>query len=301
MLKRRVMKPCRSALFVPGNKPDWVEKAVASGVDSLIIDLEDSVPVAEKKSARLLVKEALIALNDQGQDCSVRVNGFATGMMLDDLESIVCPALKAVALPKVETVEDMEELDALLTRLEERAGIEPGSVKTGLGLETAKAMRNAYDIVVACPRVTSLVLAAGPGGDASRAVGYLWSREGTETLYLRSKAVLDAQAAGIRFPMITSWWNVSDLEGLERDARFNRQLGFRGQTVIHPSHVPVVNEVFTPSGNEIAYYKGMLAAMEEAQASGTAAVVYQGNMVDYAMAETAREMLAFAESIGLTI
>jgi citrate lyase subunit beta/citryl-CoA lyase len=101
--------------------------------------------------------------------------------------------------------------------------------------------------------------------------------------------------------MVTSWWNVSDLEGLERDARFNRQLGFRGQTVIHPSHVPVVNEVFTPTEDEIAYYKGMIAAMEEAEASGTAAVVYQGDMVDYAMAETAREMLAFAESIGLAI
>jgi citrate lyase subunit beta/citryl-CoA lyase len=206
-----------------------------------------------------------------------------------------------VSLPKVETVEDMEQLDALLTRLEEREGIEPGSVETGLALETARAMRNAYDIVVASPRVTHLTLAAGPGGDASRAIGYVWSEEGTETLYLRSKAVLDAQAAGIRFPMITSWWNISDLEGLERDARFNRQLGFRGQVVIHPSHVPAVNEVFTPSEEEITYYKGMLAAIEAAEAKGNAAVVYRGDMIDYAMAETAREMLAFAEAIGLAV
>jgi citrate lyase subunit beta/citryl-CoA lyase len=149
--------------------------------------------------------------------------------------------------------------------------------------------------------VTNLTLAAGPGGDASRAIGYVWSKEGTETLYLRSKAVLDAQAAGIRFPMITSWWNVRDLEGLERDARFNRQLGFRGQTVIHPSHVAVVNEVFTPSAEEIAYYRGMIAAIEEAEANGNAAIVYRGDMVDYAMAETAREVLAFAESIGLAV
>ena len=119
MMKQRVTKPCRSALFVPGNKPSWVEKAVASGVDLLIIDLEDSVPVADKASARFLVKEALIALNEQGQDCSVRINGLATGMTLDDLQSIMCPELKAVSLPKVETVEDMEQLDALLTRLEE--------------------------------------------------------------------------------------------------------------------------------------------------------------------------------------
>ena len=93
MMKQRVMKPCRSALFVPGNKPSWVEKAVASGVDSLIIDLEDSVPVADKRSARLLVREALIALEEQGQHCSVRLNGLATGMTLDDLQSIMCPEL----------------------------------------------------------------------------------------------------------------------------------------------------------------------------------------------------------------
>ena len=149
--------------------------------------------------------------------------------------------------------------------------------------------------------MTNLTLAAGPGGDANRTVGYVWSKEGTETLYLRSKAVLDAQAAGVRFPMVTSWWNVSDLEGLEQDARFNRQLGFRRQTVIHPSHVPIVNEIFTPSEAEIVYYKGMIAALEEGEASGTAAVVYRGDMIDYAMAETAREVLAFAESIGLAI
>ena len=301
MMTQRVTKPCRSALFVPGNRPTWLEKAVASGADALIIDLEDSVPVAEKGSARLLVREALMALDEQGQNCSVRINGLVTGTALDDLETIMCPELKAVILPKVETVEDMKNLDALLTRLEEREGIELGSVKTGLALETAKAMRSAYDIVAASPRVNNLTLAAGPGGDANRAIGYVWSKEGTETLYLRSKTVLDAQAAGIRFPMVTSWWNISDLEGLERDARFNRQLGFRGQAVIHPSHVPVVNEVFTPSEDEIAYYRGMIAAIEEAEANGTAAVVYRGDMVDYAMAETAREMLLFAESIGLAI
>ena len=89
-MKRRVTKPCRSALFVPGNKPSWVAKAVASGVDSLILDLEDSVAVAEKSSARLLVKEAIKALDERGKDCAVRINGFATGMTLDDLESILC-------------------------------------------------------------------------------------------------------------------------------------------------------------------------------------------------------------------
>ncbi len=142
-------------------------------------------------------------------------------------------------------------------------------------------------------------LAAGPGGDAARAIGYTWSKEGTETLFLRSKVVLDARAAGIQYPTISSWWTIKDLEGLERDARWNRQLGYRGMTVMHPSHVPIVNTVFTPSADEIAFCQGLIQAMEDAEKRGIAAVTYKGDMVDEAMVKTARELLDFARSIGL--
>ena len=226
------------------------------------------------------------------------MNGFATGLTLDDLEGVLCPELDAVALPKVETPADMQELDALLTHLEKRMGIPVRSISTPLGCETAKAMRNIYEIVTSCPRVRGVGLAAGPGGDAARAIGYLWSKEGTETLFLRAKAVLDSRAAGIQYPTISSWWNIKDLEGLERDARWNRQLGFRGMTVMHPTHVPIVNKVFTPSADEIAFYQGLIQAMEEAEKKGIAAVTYKGDMVDEAMLKTAREMLQFAKSIG---
>jgi citrate lyase subunit beta/citryl-CoA lyase len=119
------------------------------------------------------------------------------------------------------------------------------------------------------------------------------------TLFLRSKAVLDCRGAGIQYPTISSWWNIKDLEGLERDANWNRRLRFRGQTVMHPSHVPIVNKVFTPSADEIAFYKGLIQAMEEAERKGIAAITYKGDMVDKAMVKIAREMLEFAKSIGL--
>ncbi|MBN1662453.1 MAG: CoA ester lyase [Deltaproteobacteria bacterium] len=295
------MKPVRSLLFVPGNKPAWMEKAIKYGADILILDLEDSVPDGEKAAARPLVKAALKDLTGKGQTCNVRVNGFATGLTLDDLDGVLCPEINSIALPKVETVDDMKALDTLLTHLEKKHGLDVGTIKTGLGIESAKGLRNAYDIVTSCPRVTGLSLACGPGGDASRSMGYIWSKAGTETLYLRSKAVLDARAAGIPYPTVSSWWDIKDLEGLKLDARFNRSLGFRGMTVMHPTHVPIVNEVFTPSAEEIVFYKGLIEAIEEGEKKGTAAVVYQGDMVDYAMARTAREMLAFAESIGLNV
>ena len=293
------IRPSRSALFVPGNRAAWIEKAAGYGADTLILDLEDSVPDQEKAPARAIVKAGLKALKAKGQAAGVRVNGFATGLTLDDLEGILCPELESVSLPKVETVGDMNELDALLTHLERRMGIPVGQVETPLGCETAKAMRNIYEIATSCRRVKHVGLAAGPGGDAARAIGYQWTKEGTETLFLRSKAVLDARAAGIQYPTISSWWNIKDLEGLERDARWNRQLGYRGQTVMHPSHVPIVNRVFTPATDEIEFYKGLIEAMKDAERKGIAAVTYKGDMVDEAMVKTAREMLSFASSIGL--
>lgn len=293
------MRVARSALFVPGNKPGWIPKALASGADHLILDLEDSVPQAEKQASRSLVRAGVIELARSGRLCSVRVNGLATGLTQGDLEGIFCPELQEVSLPKVETAEDLLRLDALLGELEREHGLKPGNVLTPLTLETARAMHDAFAIVRACPRVKSLSLAAGAGGDASRSVGYQWSKAGTETLYLRSKAVLDARAAGILYPTVSSWWDIRDLEGLERDARMNRSLGFRGQVVMHPTHVEIVNRVFSPSAEEIAYYQGLLAAFEQAVAGGSAAVLYQGDMIDYAMAETARELLDLARSIGL--
>ena len=290
----------RSSLFVPGHKPEWVAKAQAAGADELILDLEDAVPDDAKSAARPLVRESLQALHAAGQYCSVRINGYATGRTRDDLDGILCAELRAVMLPKVDSVADMQALDAMLTQLERRHGVAQGSVNTTLLLETAGAMRNAYHIALCSPRVHQLVLAAGPGGDAARAVGYQWSKGGEETLFLRSRAVLDARAAGVPYPMTSSWWDIRDLDGLRADATRNRRLGMRGMCVMHPTHVPIVNEIFSPSADEVAHARGVLAAMAAAAAEGRAAVIYAGDMVDYAMVATARELIALAESIAAT-
>lgn len=294
------MRPYRSMLFVPGNKPSWMEKAIQYGADALILDLEDSVPDDEKVSSERQVKEGVRILKSKGQPCYVRINGLATGLTFDDLEGVVSPELNGVSLPKVESVDDIKVLDAYIECLERRINIPVGTVEIQLVLETAKAMRNTYEIAISCPRIHGICLAAGPGGDANRAIGYVWSKEGKETLFLRSKAVLDSRAAGIQYPMIISWLNIRDLDGLEKDALLNRQLGFKGQVVIHPSHVSVVNKIFTPSVEEITYCKGLIDAVDEAETKGSGAVVYKGNMVDRAMVTTALEMLEFAKSIGLT-
>lgn len=291
------MKPYRTQMYVPGNRASWMEKAANYGADCLILDLEDSVPDQEKVAARSLVKAAVAALKARGQAVNVRINPFVTGLTLDDLEEIICPELNGILLSKVETSADMMQLDALITHIEKRKGMVPGTIETPLACETAKGMRNIYDIATTCPRVKRVGLAAGPGGDAARAIGYQWSKEGTETLFLRSRTVLEARAAGIQYPTVSSWWNIKDLEGLERDARLNRQLGFRGMTVMHPTHVPIVNRVFTPSQEEVEFCEGLIQAMDDARKRGIAAVTYKGDMVDEAMVKTAHEIIALARSI----
>src|SRR4029453_213245 len=111
-------RPSRSSLFVPGHRAAWIEKAVGYGADTLILDLEDAVPDAEKAAARPIVKAGVQMLRAKGQAASVRINGFATGLTLDDLEGVMCPELASVTLPKIETPADLHELDALLTQLE---------------------------------------------------------------------------------------------------------------------------------------------------------------------------------------
>jgi citrate lyase subunit beta/citryl-CoA lyase len=190
--------PIRSALFVPGHRAAWIEKAAKYGADRIILDLEDSVPAAEKVAARAITKAGLKTLGR----ADVRVNN------LDDVPAILCPELSGIILPKVETAGQLQALDRLLTDLGDT------KIETPLLCETALAMRNIYEIATACKRVHRVILAAGPGGDAARAIGYQWSKEGIETLYLRSKCVLDCRAAGIHYPEITSWWNIPDLAAI---------------------------------------------------------------------------------------
>jgi citrate lyase subunit beta/citryl-CoA lyase len=284
-------------LFVPGNKPDWVEKAWRSNPDGVIVDLEDAVPYAEKERARDAVHQVLERCGSGKYFC-VRINSLSSKMAFDDLEAVVHPNLNAVMLPKVSKNEEIAQIDAYLSILENKTMIAQKSISLPLLLETALGMRHAYDIAVSNSRVDTILMSAGPGGDAQRAIGYRWSKTGLETLFLRSKIVLDARAAGV-VPLINSWYDIKDTKGLSSDAILNRSLGYTGMAVIHPGHVKIVNDLFTPNAEEIKFYKGLIQAFEEAEKNGNATAVYEGDMVDYAMAKTAKQYIEFAKSFGI--
>ncbi|QFY06894.1 CoA ester lyase [Nonomuraea phyllanthi] len=281
-------QPLRSLLFVPGTRTDWLAKAEAAGADAAILDLEDAVPDGGKEEARRLVAEAVAAFSGR-MALFVRVNPLDGWAAAGELRAVTHERLAGVVLPKVAGPDDVRLADRLLGWCERERGLPYGHVALVPLLETASALRGAYEVAGAAGRVAYLGAVTAPGGDVARAVGYRWSLD--STLGLRSRVLLDARAAGTPNPVAGLWTGIGDLDGLRAFAEQNRALGYEGMMAIHPSHVPVINEVFSPSPEELARYARLVAAVEAAQAGGAGAVTFEGDMVDEAMAATARAVL----------
>jgi citrate lyase subunit beta/citryl-CoA lyase len=289
--------PLRSLLFVPGTRTEWLAKAAAAGADAAILDLEDAVPQAGKAIARARVAEAVAgATGDLA--LLVRINPLDGWAAAEDLRAIAHARLAGVVLPKVADEGDVRLADRLLSWCEREHGLPQGHIALVPLLESAAALHAAYDIGRAAPRIAYLGAVTGKGGDVERAVGYRWSAEGAETLALRSRVLLDVRAAGAPCPIAGLWTNIADLEGLRAFAEQNRSLGYEGMMAIHPSHVPVINEVFSPTPEELARYARMIAAVEEAQRHGAGAITFEGEMVDEAMAARARTALQRSDTYG---
>ena len=285
------MRPYRSLLFVPGHKGPWVDKAVAAGAHAVILDLEDAVPEADKQLARDTTAASVDRLAGREVGAVVRVNALDTPHFGADLEAVVRPGLDAVLLPKIMSLQDVVGFDALVRHFELRAGMPVGTVGLVPSLETARGLAD-VERIAAGPRVVSLMAAAAKDADISREVGFRWSAEGLETLFLRSKVVLAARAAGLQHIVLGLWQAIADLEGLRAFATANASLGYGGQVLIHPSHVAVVNDAYAVPERELERYRGMVAAYEEASAHGSGDVLYRGEHVDLAHVQHAREVLA---------
>jgi citrate lyase subunit beta/citryl-CoA lyase len=296
----RRAKPIRSALFVPGNREDRIQKAPRFGADALILDLEDAVALPDKPRARATVRKMVEELGRAGQNVFVRVNDFETGLTWADLDAVLCPELYCVMLPKVTGPEDVKRCDTIIEFLERQRGFEVGTVLIDPVLETAQGMRQAYEVAIASPRVAHLGGLTGKDGDIARAIGFQWTPEGHEAFFYISKVLLDARAANIPYPMGgRGWWDIQDLDGLRAEAIRTRAFGYSGMLLIHPSHVAIVNEVFTPSKEEIAHWKELIAAVEKCEAEGSSVVVVNGMMVDTAHVKVARDLLNWARELGV--
>lgn len=290
------MRAYRSILFVPGHRPNWVGKAVDAGADCVVLDLEDSVPTAEKAGARALVAESIRQVRAANSEVGlfVRVNPLATRLTGGDLEEVVVPGLTGIFAPKIEQAADVLQYDALLDHFEERNGV--AGLEYIVPVETVQAIQNCREVALASHRVGAMIGPSAEHADIARAVGYEWTPEGMETLYLRSRVLLACREAGIH-ALTGLWEDLENLEGLREFAVRGRQLGFRGMIAIHPKHVATVNSVFSPSADDISFYEGMVKAYEAAVADGAGALRYRGLHIDKAHYDKAVEWLDRAAQI----
>ena len=297
------MRLLRSLLFVPGNRERMLAKAGTSGEDAVILDLEDSVPLEEKEAARPRVRRAIDEVRRAtGVAVFVRVNplgaktAYSADLAAADLREVVCAGLAGIILPKVESPTEVEAADAIMSERERALGLPERGIELSPMLETARGILFAYDIALAAPgRVRCLSTGFG---DLTVDLGIAWTRGEEEVFHARSHLVLASRAAGLEQPLDGVWADIADEEGLLRSARLGRQLGYQGKTLIHPRQVAPVNEVFSPTPEEIARAQQIVAAFGEAEAQGRASIKFAGRMLDYPELARARQTLTRAEAIA---
>lgn len=290
----------RSLLYVPAHRPEWVGKAVASEADALILDLEDAVPAGAKAEAAEICRTSLA---EAGGDAvvMVRVNPVGGERWLDDLEAITVGGLAGILLPKCEAAEHVAAADLVLTQLERRAGLEVGAISLTPMFESALGIDAAKAIMSASPRVRYCWAGHTRDGDLGRDLSWGWTADGRESLYARSKVIVDARAARVPYPTTGIWADVKDLDGLRAFAEQSALLGFSGVQIIHPSHAATVNEVLTPDAAELARLERIVVEMHRAAGEGLGAITLDGAMVDEAMSASARRRLSDARDLGIPV
>jgi len=280
------VQPLRSFLFAPGNHARRVEKALTLDADAVILDLEDAVATAEKPATRETIAAALE--RPRRGLLYVRVNAVDTEFCYGDLVAIVRRGLDGVILPKVESTAGLATVDWLLAQLERDRGLPPGGIDLIPIIETARGLDRLGAILAAGTRVRRVAFGAG---DFTLDVNMAWSRDEAELAHARATIVTASRAAGIEAPLDTVWVDLPDRDGLEASARTALGFGFQGKMCIHPDQIAIVNRVFTPSDEEIAFAERVAAAFVKAEAAGSAAIQLDGKFIDYPIVYRAQRVL----------
>jgi citrate lyase subunit beta/citryl-CoA lyase len=282
-------QPLRSLIFAPGNHPRKVAKVATLGADAIILDLEDAVAASEKVAARDAVRAALPTYRDTV--VLARINGVATDLWEGDLEAVVSSALHGILVPKVESAAMLDRVDERVAELEHRAGLPRDTIRLFALIETARGVAHVEAIAEhAPPRLHTLLFGSA---DFTADLEIDLTSDATELLYARSRVVIAARAAGLPAPIDGVYLlGLRDEEGLVRDTKLARQLGFQGRLVIHPAQVAPVNRVFSAmSPAEIEQAQKIVHAFKAAEAAGSASIQVDGIFVDYPVYRRARRKL----------
>lgn len=290
-------RPRRSLLYIPGNNPGMLQNCAIYGSDGVLLDLEDSISIVEKDSARKLVKFALRTLDFGDVEKVVRINGRDTPFFEADLAEIIPARPDAIRLPKVDSAEDVLEADRIMSRIEKENGIPPGSIGIQAMLETARAIVRVNEIAAASPRLVGLTLG---GQDLAADLGIKATKNGLELLYAKSAVVIAAKANGLA-AFDTVYTDVGDLEGLAEATAVSVSLGFSGKAAIHPSQIPVIHAAFAPSAQDVEKAARIVKGARAAKAKGLGVVSVDGRMVDAPVVAQAVRTLELAVLAGMEV
>lgn len=286
----------RTMMFIPGNNPNMMADAHIFGADSLMFDLEDSVKLSEKDSARFLVYHALKTIDYCGKETVVRVNPLNTPYGKADIEAMVKAGVDVIRLPKSETAQDIIDVDQWITECEIKFGRETGSVGMMAAIESGLGILNALHIATASPRLVGMAIGAE---DFVTDLKTTRSAEGTELFTARSILVFAARAAGIA-ALDTVYTDINNEEGFRKEVELIKQLGFDGKSVINPRQIEPVIEIFTPTSNEIDNAKRVIDAIREAEDKGLGVISLNGKMIDKPVVDRALRIIRLAEAAGVT-
>lgn len=282
-------------MFVPGNRERFLEKAKTTSADAVLLDLEDGVLPAEKANARRMVAAALTEARS-GPVRFVRVNALSTPWLDDDLEQVVQPGIDGICLTKVSRAEDILEVSSKLNSIEKRAGMAAGQVRMLAAIESAAGLINAPSIASADPRVAGIMFGAEDYA-LDIGLGTRREKEAAELIYARSAIVVAATAARILsidgvFP------NLEDSEGLVKETIQARNLGFTSKSTFNPRQIEVINEIFSPTPEEIDFARKVRDAFDEAEQKGDASIAVDGQLVDRPIVLRAIRLLETVEDRG---
>lgn len=281
-------------MFVPGNNPGMMSDAFIYGPDSIMLDLEDSVTMAEKDAARLLVHNALKTIDYGGTEMVVRINPLNTPYGRKDVEAVVKAGVNVIRMPKTETAEEVKELEAEIEKVEKEIGC-LGRTAIMAAIESTLGVINAYAIATASKRMMGIALGAE---DYSANLKTQRSPEGMELLMARQTIVVAARAAGIDC-FDTVYSNLNDMETFRKEVELIKQLGFDGKSIINPRQIEVVNEVFTPKQKEIDKSLAIVAAIKDAEKRGSGVIAVNGKMVDRPVVLRAQRTIDLAIASGV--
>ena len=288
----------RSWLYVPAHKERMISRSLELPTDVVIYDYEDAVPPAEKVRARSVLAEALPAIPPEGSPRRyIRVNHPRhVDLFTGDLQAALALHVEGIIVPKVEGPQQVLAVSEALSEAEQAAGIPVGSTRMGLLIESPLGVVNAYAICAADPRVVAVQFG---GEDFSREMGLPLVRtaEAKELIYQRSAVATACSAAGVQ-AIDVIWTALDDLDGLVEESAQARRLGFTSKAAIHPSQIDPINAAFSPTAEEIAYAREVIAALAEAVAEGTGVLNYHGVFLEEPVIARARRMIEIAERFG---